>query len=79
MTWVNHMPAPPSEPAYWPMTHYIAALDNRGPLFYYFVGQLTLGPWAEVAAEVIILAYTRRQLRLRAFVEHDQSMTTISG
>ena len=38
-------------------TLYSGVWDNKEPLFYYFVaGQRTLGTWAEVTAEVIILA-----------------------
>jgi hypothetical protein len=40
-------------------TLYSGVWDNKEPLFYYFVaGQLTLGPWGEVAAEVLALAIT---------------------
>jgi hypothetical protein len=36
---------------------YSGAYDNKEPLFYYFVAaQLALGPWAEVAAEVLLIA-----------------------
>jgi hypothetical protein len=36
---------------------YSGAYDNKEPLFYYFVAlQLALGPWAEVAAEMLLIA-----------------------
>jgi hypothetical protein len=38
-------------------TLYSGVYDNKEPLFYYFVaGQLTLGPWAEIAAEALLIA-----------------------
>jgi hypothetical protein len=36
---------------------YSGVYDNKEPLFYYFVAaQLALGPWAQVSAEVILIA-----------------------
>jgi hypothetical protein len=38
-------------------TLYSGVYDNKEPLFYYFVaGQLALGPWAEVAADALVIA-----------------------
>jgi hypothetical protein len=38
-------------------TLYSGVYDNKDPLFFYFVaGQITLGPWAEVVAEALLIA-----------------------
>jgi hypothetical protein len=38
-------------------TLYSGVYDNKDPLFYYFLaGQVSLGPWAEVVAEALLIA-----------------------